>query len=206
MSRSALRTSTFLTIGLLASVAVGQEGLSDGLKANCDEISGNPREGETVCVGFKFNDGTSEISAGLAKTNALDSELILWRLSDGVRLSSGTTEILAAEALARLEAGELVLGELTGNPVIMSDYIAERETRVSGTSQGLSYNSRSGIVNLIGAATLTIGDNEVIGCDWIYNFNDKSYQAGTSDDCEGVTIVLAPPEENEDPEGQIETP
>ncbi len=195
-------------MGLFAIPAFGQESKSPGYEAACDSLSGNARsdETETICVGVKISDGINEISAGLAATNKFDFDGSLWRLSDDVRLGFETTEILADDALFEFEADELVLGELTGTPVMMSDFIAEENKAVSGTAQSISYNSRTSTLRLIGQATLVIGENEFIGCDWIYNFSDKSYQAGTSDDCEGVTIVLAPPEESEDPAGQTETP
>ena len=197
-----------MALSLLAVPVFSQDSESASYEAACESLSGNARsdETETICVGVKISDGTNDISAGLAATNEFDFDGALWRLSDDVRLRFDTTEILADDALFEFEADELVLGELNGSPVIMSDYIEEEDKAVSGTAESISYNSRSGTLRLIGQATLVIGENEFIGCDWIYNFNDKSYRAGTTDDCEGVTIVLAPPEESEDPESQNETP
>lgn len=202
MSRFAERISQSLALGLLASSASGQEPARNDYEFACETASGNFRSDENVCVAFEFSDGTNEISAGMATTNRFgDFGGTLWRLSEGVRLAFGTTEILADEALLQFEDDELLQGELTGAPVVMSDYIEERETPVSGTARSLSYDSRSGMVHLTGQATLAIGDNEIMACDWIYNVNDKSFDAGTSDDCEGVRGRLAPPEERDDPEG-----
>ena len=86
----------------------------------------------------------------------------------------------------------------------MSDYIEERDESVSGTAQSISYD-RNGTVRLTGQATLVIGDNEVMGCEWVYNVIEKTYETGATDDCDGVTIILAPPEESDDLEGQTET-
>jgi lipopolysaccharide export system protein LptA len=87
----------------------------------------------------------------------------------------------------------------------MSDYIEEGDKTVSGMAGSVSYDNRSGTLRLVGQVTLTVGENEFMGCDWIYNFNDKSYRAGTTDDCDGVTIVLSPPEAKDDPQVQPET-
>jgi lipopolysaccharide transport protein LptA len=147
------------------------------------------------------------ISAGLATTNKFDLDGSLWRLSDNVRLAFGTTEILAADALLRFEQNDLVLSELNGNPVVMTDYIEERDIAVRGSAQSLSYDSRGGTVHLSGQATIKIGENEVIGCEWIYNFNDKSYRAGTTDESdEGIRLLLTPPEDSDDPDDQSGAP
>jgi lipopolysaccharide transport protein LptA len=204
MSRSVRRSSGILALGLLGLTAESQETIND-LVISCTETSGNARSNEAVCVGFSFSDETNAISAGRASSNQDATEGSHWRLTDGVQLSFDTTEIQANEALLTFEAGELVFGELSGNPVVMSDYIEERETPVRGTAQTVSYDSRNGTVRLIGEATLVIGENEVMGCDWIYNFVEKNYSGGGSD-CSGVVFRLAPPEESSDPQGQDESP
>ena len=120
MSRYARHASAFCTLGLFAACAFGQEAASQGYEAICESASGNARSDETICVGVRISDGTNVISAGLAATNKYDFDGSLWRLTDEVRLAFDTTEILADEALFEFEANELVLSELSGNPVVMS--------------------------------------------------------------------------------------
>jgi len=206
MSPLVLRTSSMLAGCLLAVSVAGQEPVQDDYEWTCESLSGNARSDETVCIGVHISDGMNDISAGLAATNRFDFDSSRWRLSETVRLAFDTTELLADEALFEFEADELVLGELSGNPVVMSDHIEERDIPVSGTAESLEYDSRSSTLRLIGRATLTIGDNEFMGCDLIYNFGDKTYNSGSTDDCDGVIVRLAPPEELEDPEGQPEIP
>ena len=167
-------------------------------EATCESFSSNARNDETVCVGVRISDGTNVISAGVAATNKYDFDGSLWRLHDNVRLAFATTEILADEALFEFEANELVLSELSGDPVMMSDYIQERDTDVSGTAESISYDSRNGTVRLLGQATLVLGANEYMGCDWIYDLNEKTFSAGTTEDCAGVLLRLAPPEAREE--------
>jgi len=206
MSPLALRASNILALSLVAASTAGQEPVQDDYEAACESLSGNARSDETICVGVNISDGVNDISAGLAATNKFDFDASLWRLSEDVRLAFDTTEILANEALFEFEADELVLGKLSGNPVVMSDYIEERDIPVSGTAESLAYDSRSSTLHLIGQATLVIGDSEFMGCDLIYNFDDKTYNSGTTDDCDGVIVRLAPPEESDDPEDQPEIP
>jgi lipopolysaccharide transport protein LptA len=205
MSPQALPASGIVALGLLALTAASQETSQSSYEAACESLSGNARSDETVCVGVRISDGMNDISAGLAATNEFDFDGSLWRLSDDVRLSFDSTEILADEALFEFEQDELVRAELNGSPVIMSDYIEEGDKTVSGMAGSVSYDSRSGTLRLVGQVTLTVGENEFMGCDWIYNFNDKSYRAGTTDDCDGVTIVLSPPEAKDNPQVQPET-
>ena len=191
---------------LLAVPAEGQTLSNGGIELVCLESSGNARSGERACVDVRISDGTSEISAGLATTSKFDFDDSIWSLSDEVRLAFDTTEILAGEAKFTFEANELVLAELSGNPVEMSDYIEERDTRVSGTATSISYDARTGAVRLIGQATLMIGDNEVTACDLTYNLREKTYEAGAVGDCAGVTLRLPPPEENNDPQAPARSP
>lgn len=201
MSPSVSRPSHFLSLCLLTLPVSGQESTNGSYEVDCESLSGNVRDEEAVWVGCEFTNGEKLISAGLATTNKFDLDGSLWRLSENVRLAFGTTEILATEALLRFERNDLVLSELNGNPVVMTDYIEEREIAVRGSARSISYDNRSGTVHLSGEATIKIGENEVIGCEWIYNFNDKSYRAGTTEECdEGIRLLLTPPENNEDPD------
>lgn len=207
MSPSASHASRFLSLCLLALPAAGQETAIGTYEFDCASLSGNAREEQAELVSCEFTNGEKLISAGLATTNKLDLDGSLWRLTDNVRLAFGTTEILAAEALLRFERNDLVLSELTGNPVVMTDYIEEREIAVRGSARSISYDSRSGTVHLSGEATIKIGENEVIGCEWIYNFNDKSYRAGATEECdEGIRLLLTPPENNASPDDQSGAP
>lgn len=191
---------------LLAVPAQGQQAPNGGIELVCVESSGNARSGERVCVDVRITDGTNEISAGLATTSKFDFDDSLWQLSDEVRLAFDTTEILADDAEFTFEEDELVRAELSGNPVVISDYIEERDTRISGTATSISYDSRTGAARLAGQATLIVGDNEIQACDLTYNLNDKTYQAGTAADCVGVTLRLPPPEDSDSSRGQAESP
>jgi len=206
MSRYALHASPAIALVLLASSIDGQEVTSTTYDGYCDSFAGNARLDEGVCVGFEFSDGTNDISAGLATTSKWDFNGSSWSFSEGVSVFFGTTEIQANEAVLRFEADELVHGELSGNPVVMSDYIEERDTPIRGTAGRISYNKETGTVRLIGQATLVIGENEIMGCDWIYNFVEKSYSGGGTEDCGGMLFRLAPPEESDDLQNQATSP
>lgn len=206
MSRYVPHASGVLALFLLSHSIDGQEAASTAYEGNCDSVSGNARSDEGVCVGFEFNDGANAISAGLATTSKWDFNGSSWSFSEGVSLSFGTTDIQASEAVLRFEAGELVHGELSGSPVVMSDYIEERGTPIRGTAGRISYDKEGGTVRLNGQATLVIGENEVMGCDWVYNFIEKNYSGGGSEDCSGVLFRLAPPEDGNDPQDQDESP
>jgi lipopolysaccharide transport protein LptA len=205
MSRFARSFSGCLALGLL--VAVSADGQEQTYEATCEELSGNLQSDEQTCEGFRFSDGVNDIAGGLARINGFEFDDNLVRITGGVRLTFGTTEVAADEALLRFEGDELVQGELSGDPVEMSDYIAERDATVGGTAQSITYDSRGGTVSLNGRSTLAVGENTFMGCDWVYNFIEQTYEAGTSDDCSGVQFRLTPPpEESGDPEIQPPAP
>ena len=207
MSRSSILVSWLATFGLAVPAALGQAPTVGGYEAKCAEFSGNPRRDETICLGFEFSDGTSNISAGLATTTGLEADGNVWNLTDGVRLTSGTIEVLADQAWLQLEADELVLGELSGSPVSISDFIEERNERVGGTAQSLTYDSRSGEVHLVGQVTLVVGDNEFTGCSWFYNAIEKTYRSGAAEECDdGFRVLLAPPTTSANQESQPGAP
>lgn len=207
MSRSASRVSWPLTLVVGALSAQAQPPASSGYEAKCAEFSGNPRRDETVCLGFEFSDGTSSISAGIATTTGLDAAGNMWRLTEGVHLTSGSIEVLADAAALQLEADELVLGELSGSPVMITDYIEDRDERVTGSAESLTYDTRSGEVHLVGQVTLAIGDNEFTGCSWFYNSIEKTYRSGAAEECDGgFRMLLAPPEDGNEQDSRPGAP
>ena len=200
LSRYSPIGSSLLLLTLPIWQIAAQQPVENGVEATCDTVSGDAAREEDICIGFKFSDGMTHVSAGVATASEFNFEGRLWRLADGVRLAFGTTEILADNALLRFENGELVLGELNGDPVEMSDYIAERDVAVKGTADTISYDRDAGTVQLNGQSTLVVGDNEYMGRDWIYNFNDKKYDAVS------VEFRLARPEESDDAQGLTTAP
>jgi LPS export ABC transporter protein LptC len=196
----------FIGLTLLAAGALAQDANGGRYEWSCDQLSGSLLDDEEICVGFSFSDGTYSVFAGLAASSSgLQFQSSLVRMSEDISLAFGTTQVEATEALFEFEADEPVFAELKGSPgrpVTMTDYIEERDMAVSGTAETIAYDNRSGTLSLLGRATLTVGENQYMGCNWIYNFNDKTYDAGTTDDCSGVTVLLSVPEESDDTEGQ----
>jgi lipopolysaccharide transport protein LptA len=206
----ALRASVIVsTLGLLAGPAHAQDdSASESQTINCDSLSGNARSEEYECVGLRIDDGTHVVSAGRASTNRYDLDGSVWQLDDTVRLSFGSTEIQAESARFEFDAGELVSAALRGTPVTMSDYIEEADKAVSGTAETIVYDRRKGTLSLTGQATLVVGANEktLSGCAWVYNLNDKTFNAGSDENCAGVQLRLTLPEEDDSPDGQPAPP
>ena len=204
MPKPASNSNVVLAVGLMACASFGQEP-SDDVLYRCAVVSGNARDEQSVCEGFSITRGAHAISAGLATITATNGDGSLVRLSEGLRLSFDTTELLADRGSIELENDALVHGEFQGSPVTMSHYIAEDETTVSGTAESISYDSRKGTVQLNGPATLTLGANKVVGCDLIYDLNTTDYDVGSIDDCE-VVFTLAPPEDSDSSAGEPDAP
>lgn len=175
---------------------------------DCVSLRGNARSEEAECIDIRIDDGTHVVAAGRASTNKYDLDGSVWLLDDDVSLSFGDTRIEAASARFEFQSGELVHAELRGNPVTMSDFIGETGKSVTGTAETIVYDERTSMLSLQGQATLVVGANEKTfsGCAWNYNLDDKTFNAGSSEDCAGVRLRVAQPEDDESPDGQPEPP
>ena len=201
-----LGATTLLAVASSSSSGQSREGTVESIQGACQTLSGNLRSDEEICVGFEFNDGVHRVSAGLATTTNYDFQSSLWTLSDGVRFAFDTAEISGEAAKIEFEEDEPILAEFVGNPVVMSDFIEERSIAVRGTAESISFDSRSGILRLLGRTTLVVGENEYSACNWTYNVNDKTYDAGADDgDCQ-IVFRLSAPEESNGPQAQPAAP
>ena len=201
------RFSIQLAILVFASSAAAQErNAVNRYEINC-ETATTSVDGESsagVCIGADIIFGDYRISAGSAMAQRVTELIGSWTFSESVRFAFGTAEVLASEARLEFVSGELRYAELIGSPVTLSDYIEETETPVSGESDSIIYDSESSTLRLTGETTFVRGSNRHVGCDWIYNFENNSFRAGTTE-C-GIQITVAAPEDSEASEAQPEAP
>ena len=203
------RASYAIALILFAFPASAQNDVAgNGYEINCDSAfsSIDDDSTESVCVGVEIMVGELMISAGSATAQRITELIGAWRFSEDVRFVFGTAEVLAGEARFEFVDGELMFAELTGTPVIMSDFIDESQTAVSGRSDSISYDKAGSTFRLTGEATFVRGANRFVGCDWIYNFEDGSFRRGATE-C-GLQITAAAPDDDDDDaaENQIDEP
>lgn len=207
------RASRFLGLGLLSVplLVLAQAPSNDvAYEVVCGEFSG---ESDTiVCRNASLSDGTNRITAGNLDTEKTESTATggrIWHLNQGIRVTVGNSVLEADSGVFEFDRETLVFAELVGSPVTLTDFDAETDTTFSGSADTISIDNRLTTARLLGRAVLTrrSGQQEPIdyeGCDWIYNWTDHSFNAGTPD-C-GVRLILAPIRNDQDSESTTVTP
>lgn len=156
------------------------------------------KSNRSVCTNVDITDGEIRITAAEGTTDETSFEDSEWLLSGDVLITFGTAALTAETARFVFRSNELVSGELSGDPVEITDYIEQQEAPVRGTADALRFDNAAQTAELSGRATLALGANQYSGCDLIYHLTDKTARSGSSD-C-GVTVVYYP--EDEEPASQ----
>lgn len=201
-----MRAPAAVAVSILASGAYAQEPAENTYEINCASLQGfeTDESAETICAGAEIRVGDDVISAGSASAQRITELDGAWAFRDDVTFRFGTARIQAASARFEFDSGELIYAELLGSPVVMTDIIEATETPVRGESDSIAYDEVKGTLRLTGEATFVRGANRAVGCDWIYNFKDKSFSAGTTE-CR-IQATVAAPEETDTTESQSRTP
>jgi lipopolysaccharide transport protein LptA len=166
---------------------------------SCDNADIDLRNNRSVCTHVTVSNGTIRILADKGTTNESNLESSRWEFEGNVFIEFETASISAQAATFEFENNQLVFGELAGDPVEIRDRLEEQNVDISGSASRITYNNRDGTARLAGEVSIARGANEYLGCDLIYNLNEKSINAGSSD-C-GVTVRILPNEEDESAPG-----
>lgn len=159
------------------------EGLSLALQSN-----------RSVCKGVHVSGVNIDISADEGAASETDFEDSEWQFTGNVEISVGSTMINADQARFTFSENELVAGELTGDPVMLEDFILDDNVEIRGTAQRILYDNRDATATMEGEVSFRRGTREFLGCDLIYNLNEKSMQSGSSE-C-GVRMRIFPEEDS----------
>lgn len=144
----------------------------------------------SVCRDALISNGEVDISADQGTgTDFDDSE---WSFDGNVRIAFDSTIMEADRATFAFMANELISGELSGDPVVLEDFIPDENVQVRVTAQAVSYDNRDGTVKMEGEVSFIQGTRELSGCDLVYNFRDKLVQLGSSE-C-AVRVIIRPQE------------
>ncbi|MBL8310348.1 MAG: lipopolysaccharide transport periplasmic protein LptA [Burkholderiales bacterium] len=124
-----------------------------------------------------------------------------YRLEKNVVIAQGTLRITADRGTAQTTANDNYNATLTGKPVCFRQR-TDNADWAQGVADRVDYDSGKGIVELIGNATLFVGDDETRANYITYNTQTSKYEARDSkqrtSEGKGVTFVLAPRDNNED--------
>jgi lipopolysaccharide transport protein LptA len=119
-----------------------------------------------------------------------------WRLIGNVRLEAGAAVMTADSAVFTFDQRRLGRGELTGAPASFTHLNPERKKPFSGTANELSYDAVASTLRLTGNVSLQRDQNEVQGCDLIYDLKTEGFSSGDSD-C-GVRVRVVPDSDRQD--------
>jgi len=203
MSARGFRLSLALAVLASRAPALAQQGETSArtFTYGCETLALDLRNNRSVCSMVQISDGTIEISADTGTASETNFESSEWEFTGHVRIAFETATLSADSAVFRFAANALVMGELSGRPVELRDYIAEQDTTVTGTAEKIVYDNRDGTARMSGQARLTRGENEYLGCDMIvYNLNEKTLDLSGSPDCRVQLRILSREERSGTPD------
>ena len=146
--------------------------------------------------GLRITQGDLSIQASEALATGLDFEGSEWRLTGDVRIVVDSVVLESDTAVFTFDGHELAKGELQGMPASFTDLNPSREERARGGANKLSYDYSQRTLRMTDDAWLNKGQNEIVGCDLIYDFGKQGFASGSSDCGEPFRIrILPPPEE-----------
>jgi lipopolysaccharide transport protein LptA len=159
-------------------------------------------DGKTSMVTFRglhITQGNMTIAADQAIATGLDFEKSEWTFTGNVKIAIESAQIQADEAHFEFADHALLSGELRGNPAIIEDTGPDGGSPIRGGANRLYYSRQENTLRLSEGAWLSEGQNEIRGCDLIYDLTAERVTSGSSDCGEPVRITILPPKDDAEP-------
>jgi lipopolysaccharide transport protein LptA len=137
--------------------------------------------------------GPLSIRADDASASGLDFERSEWSFRGNVVVRLDAAMLTADSAEFVFQDHVLDSARLRGAPATLEAIDVTRETPIRGGAEELWYDREEGSLRLSGTAWLTEGQNEMRGCDLVYDVGAQRVTVGTSDCGEPVRITILPP-------------
>ncbi len=191
--RNSLRVIAALALAVSAHAQNGQppEQISFSAQGGF-ELSGN-----TYTIHRpRISGGDLSIAAetAVATSPELDGR---WELMGSISMTVGTARLSAESAVFEFESGELLSGELAGEPATFEETDPQpgqpRPIRAEATR--LVYDRDAGTVHMHGSTRFTYGQSRMSGCDFLYDL-DRGLRSGSNECGEELSITYVPPGEN----------
>lgn len=142
---------------------------------------------------LRIRQGTLALDADEASASGLDFDRSEWNFRGHVRMQMESATILADQAYFLFEGHELAVAELSGAPATLEAFDEVRQSQITGGAEKLDYRRADGSLRLSGTAWLREGQNEMRGCDLIYDVLGQRVTAGSSECGEPIRITILPP-------------
>lgn len=150
------------------------------------------RTGDTYTIrGLTIEGADLRIEADRAVTTSLEFSGS-WELEGSIRMRVGTGRLLASSARFEFESGELVAGELEGDPATFEETEPEGSGPVRGEASRIVFDREGGTVQMQGSASFTMAQNSMSGCDFVYEL-DGGLVSGSSECGVPLSIIYVPP-------------
>lgn len=143
-------------------------------------------------VGLRLTQGELALQADHAVATGLDAGSE-WQFTGNVRITIDAALIEADSAKFRFGEGALAVAELAGDPALFTDTNPERRETARGGAHLLVYDYAAQTLRLAEGAWLSVGRNEIRGCDLIYDFAEGQVMSGSSACGERFSITIVPP-------------
>lgn len=186
---------------LIALPALGQQQAITLDAASSDFDRRNER---LVFQEVRIQQGDIVIIADQAESRDLDFSRGSWQFTGNVKISGPMGEIESDRATISFTDHRLGRATAQGAPARFSRTMPEPEVRlVTGTANRIDYDLVRGELELAGQAALRDGVREVSGGRLVYRIaEDRLIASADEDGADRVRIVITPPEEDADDDGE----
>lgn len=142
--------------------------------------------------GLRLTHGALSLQADRAAATGLDSGSE-WEFTGNIRVTVESALLEAESAKFTFGEGELAVARLEGNPALFTDTSTERAEPARGGAHLFVYDYAAETLRLSDGAWLSVGQNEIRGCDLIYDFANGQVLSGSSSCGERFSITIVPP-------------
>ena len=180
---------------LLALGAGSQVRAQNEFDLTCARPSSGVLGEESDCLDATITYGTTTIAAGRVKVRSLSTDQGEWILSDEVRITTDDAELDAESTLVRLENGEIVSFELSGNPSRIAHTAGVDGFRVSAEAGAIVYDVADESLRLEGEVKFVYDESVFDTCELTYDLVTRSYSTGAC----GLRLTVPTPEREREP-------
>lgn len=186
--------STWLALALLPALSAAQgSGTAEPISLDAESSTFDGKRNEVVFRGLHIQQGDMSIRADLATASSLDFAASEWTFDGHLKIEIDSAVLEADRAKLVFSDHHLVSAALEGKPASIEDEGGEQPVR--GGANHVDYNEADQTLRLTDGAWLSQGQNEIKGCDLVYDLKAERVASGSSDCGEPVRITILPPSE-----------
>lgn len=187
-----LSHSSWVALLLLPLLSAAQSSNSAApISLDADSSTFDGKSNRVVFRGLHIQQGDMSIRADEASASSLDFASSEWTFMGHLRIEIDSAVLEADQARLVFQDHRLVSAELDGSPASIEG--AGHGEPVRGGANRLYYSDTDQTLRLSEGAWLSQGQNEIRGCDLIYDLEAERVASGSSDCGEPVRITILPP-------------